>query len=67
MRCWCLSRQPHDLSVIDPATILVSGLGLLWQLPPIIFAVAVLVALFAVIREHRGALGRREPESRDRN
>ncbi|MSX03092.1 MAG: hypothetical protein F2813_08035 [Actinobacteria bacterium] len=53
--------------MIDPAMILVSALGLLWQLPPIIFAVAVLVALFAVIREHRGALGRREPESRDRN
>jgi hypothetical protein len=52
--------------VIEPASSLVSGLGLLWQLPPIIFAFAVLVALWAVIREHRGHLGRREPETRDR-
>jgi len=53
--------------VIEPASFLVSGLGLLWQLPPIIFAFAVLVALWAVIREHRGHLGRREPETRDRD
>jgi len=52
--------------VIDPASTLAVGLGLLWQLPPIIFAVAVLVALWAVIREHRGALARRDPETRDR-
>ena len=45
---------------------LVCGLGLLWQLPPVIFAVAVLVALVAVLREHRGHLWRREPESRER-
>ena len=53
--------------MIDPAAFIVTGLGLLWQLPPIIFAFAVLVALFAVIREHRGNLGRREPEVRDRD
>lgn len=43
----------------------VTGLGLLWQVPPIIFAVAVIVALFAVIREHRGNLWRREPGTRE--
>jgi hypothetical protein len=53
--------------VIEPAIVIVTGLGLLWQLPPIIFAVAVLVALWAVLREHRGNLGRREPETRDRD
>lgn len=53
--------------MIDPAAITVSALALLWQLPPIVFAIAVLVALFGVIREHRGQLGRREPESRDRS
>ena len=52
--------------MIDLASTAVTALGLLWQLPPIIFAVAVLVALFAVISEHRGALGRREPETRER-
>jgi hypothetical protein len=51
--------------VIDPAMFIVTGLGLLWQLPPIIFAFAVLVALFAVLREHWGNLGRREPETRE--
>ena len=53
--------------MIDPAMLVVTGLGLLWQLPPIIFAFAVLVALFAVLREHRGNLWRREPETRERD
>ena len=53
--------------MIDPATFIVTGLGLLWQLPPIIFAFAVLVALFAVLREHWGNLWRREPETRERD
>jgi len=53
--------------VIDPAMLVVTGLGLLWQLPPIIFAFAVLVALFAVLREHWGNLWRREPETRERD
>lgn len=52
--------------MIDLAPTFTVGLGLLWQLPPIIFAFAVLVALFAVLREHWGNLGRREPESRER-
>ena len=51
--------------MIDIASICVSGLSLLWQLPPIILAIAVLVALFAVLREHRGALGKRESDARD--
>lgn len=53
--------------MIDPAMLVVTGLGLLWQLPPIIFAFAVLVALFAVLREHWGNLWRREPETRERD
>ena len=53
--------------MIEPATLVVPGLGLLWQLPPIIFAFAVLVALFAVLREHWGNLWRREPETRERD
>ncbi len=52
--------------MIDVASIFVFGLSLLWQLPPIILAIAVLVALFAVLREHRGALGKRESDARDR-
>jgi hypothetical protein len=51
--------------VIDVGSICLFGLSLLWQLPPIILAIAVLVALFAVLREHRGALGRRESDARD--
>ena len=53
--------------MIDPASTLTVGLGLLWQLPPIIFVFAVLVALFAVIREHRHGLDKREPETRRRD
>ena len=65
MRHRRLPRQPDYLSVIDIASICVSGLSLLWQLPPIILAIAVLVALFAVLREHRGALGKRDSDARD--
>lgn len=61
----CLPRQPDYLSVIEVGSICLFGLSLLWQLPPIILAIAVLVALFAVLREHRGALGRRESDARD--
>ena len=61
----CLPRQPDYLPVIDVASTCVFGLSLLWQLPPIILAIAVLVALFAVLREHRGALGKRDSDTRD--
>lgn len=50
----------------EMASLIPAGLGLLWQLPPIIFIFATLVALFAVIREHRHGLDHREPETRDR-
>lgn len=53
--------------MIDIASNLTLGLGLLWQVPPIVFAIAVLVALWAVIREHRHELDRREPETRQRD
>ena len=53
--------------MIDPASTFTVALGLLWQLPPIIFIFAVLVALFAVIREHRHGLDKREPETRQRD
>ena len=51
--------------MIDVGSICVFGLSLLWQLPPIILAIAILVALFAVLREHRGALSKRDSDARD--